>query len=387
MDPVEYCGWLTMAGTGKGALAQSVNILHVYRTYYPETQGGLEEVIRQLCASTSALGADCRVFTTSPTPEPTMIQRPECFVVQNKCNIEIASCNISIQALRNFGKQVEWADVVHYHYPWPFADALHFTAKHEKPTVVTYHSDIVRQKLLGWLYGPLMRSFLNSVDRIVCTSPNYFATSDVLSQFSSKVEVIPIGIDPDDSCTNSIPQKVDKDFFLFVGVMRYYKGLHILLDAIKDAPFNIVLVGSGPIEGDLRAQAIKMGLTNVVFAGHLDDTAKHALYRQARAVVFPSYLRSEAFGVTLVEGAMHGLPLISTEVGSGTSHVNIHNETGLVVPPASHIGLRRAMDFMWNNPNHAKRMGQAAKKRYEELFTARIMGNRYFDLYSELIRD
>ncbi|NKC00878.1 MAG: glycosyltransferase [Pseudomonadales bacterium] len=363
-----------------------MNVLHLYRTYFPDTQGGLEEVIRQLCASTSALGANCRVLTTSPSPHPQAIQRPECQVFQNKCDFEIASCNVSLSAIRNFKEHAKWADVVHYHYPWPFADLLHFCANHKKPTVVTYHSDIVRQRVLGMLYRPLMRSFLNATNRIVCTSPNYFATSDVLSQFAQKVEVIPIGIEREEFCAGSPDiDELGSDYFLFVGVMRYYKGLHILLDAAKDAPYKIVLVGTGPIEADLRAQADKAGLKNVVFTGRIDDATKHALYRQARAVVFPSYLRSEAFGVTLVEGAMHGVPLISTEIGSGTSHVNIHNETGLVVPPSSHVGLRRAMDRLWFNPAEAKTMGDAAKRRYEKSFTANIMGERYFSLYNEIV--
>lgn len=55
----------------------------------------------------------------------------------------MASCSISFSALPYFKRLVEWADVVHYHYPWPFADLLHFAARVRKPTVLTYHSDIV----------------------------------------------------------------------------------------------------------------------------------------------------------------------------------------------------------------------------------------------------
>ena len=66
------------------------------------------------------------------------------------------------------------------------------------------------------------------------------------------------------------------------------------------------------------------------------------------AVLFPSHLRSEAFGISLLEGAMYGKPLISSEIGTGTTYINIDKETGLVVPPSDPIALREAMDFLWN---------------------------------------
>jgi len=369
-----------------------VRVLHVYRTYFPDTQGGLEEVIRQICLNTQTLSVDSRVLTTSSNPASAPIDLNECTVYQNRKHIEIASCSIALGAVPEFKRQLAWADIVHYHFPWPFADILHFAVNVNKPTVVTYHSDIVRQRLLGWAYRPLMNRFLSSVDSIICTSPNYFATSDVLSRHAHKVNIIPIGINDlparhiqKEEVDIEIEAQYGRDFFLFVGVMRYYKGLHILLQAAHNASYRFVLVGSGPIEQDLKEQAKKMGLNNVTFAGYLPDRVKNHLFNLAIAVVFPSYLRAEAFGITLLEGARHGRPLISTEIGSGTSHVNIHGETGLVVPPGSHTALRRALDQIWHNRETAKHMGNQARKRYEKLFSGKVMGERYFALYQSML--
>ena len=316
-----------------------LRILHAYRTYFPDSHGGLEEVIRQICLNTAPFETESRVLSLSQSPSPEAIRREEARVYRAKLSFEVASCGISWDALGLFKRLVDWADIVHYHHPWPFADILHFYAKVQKPTLLTYHSDIVRQKVLRRLYAPVMNKFLNSVDRIVCTSPNYLATSDVLSRHSDKVEVVPIGINessyakPSNAALAAAQAQYGKDFFLFVGVLRYYKGLHILLDAIKDAPFHVVIVGSGPIERKLKLQAKNLHLTNVSFTGYVSDEEKISLFQLCRGVVFPSYMRSEAFGVTLLEGAQYSKPLISTEVGSGTSHVNISGETGLVVPP------------------------------------------------------
>jgi rhamnosyl/mannosyltransferase len=184
---------------------------------------------------------------------------------------------------------------------------------------------------------------------------------------------------------SDVESRYGRDFFLFVGVLRYYKGLHILLDAIKDAPYHVIIVGSGPTEQELKQQADELGLTNVTFTGYIDDAEKINLFKLCRGVVFPSYMRSEAFGVTLLEGAMYGKPLISTEVGSGTSHVNIDGETGLVVPPGSSKALREAMDQIYHRPDVARLMGGRARNRFEKLFTGELMGRRYHDLYSRLL--
>jgi glycosyltransferase involved in cell wall biosynthesis len=370
-----------------------MKVLHVYRTYFPDTQGGLEEVIRQICLNAGVHGVESRVFTLSRDPHPARVQVDDSQVLRVKQSFEIASCGFCFGGIRDFQREARWADVIHYHFPWPFADLLHALIRPACPAIITYHSDIVRQRALQVVYQPLMNRFLASVDRIVATSPNYYATSDVLSRFSEKVEIIPIGIEeasypsvaPDSHTLETVRADYGEGFFLFVGVLRYYKGLHILLDAIKDANYKVVIVGSGPVEAELRQQATRLGLDNVMFGGYVDDSIKMALFRLCRGVVFPSYLRSEAFGVTLLEGAMSGKPLISAEVGSGTSHINVQDRTGLVIPPGCPQALREAMDKLYYNPRMASRMGDNARLRYEELFTGKTMGARYTEVYRQVL--
>ena len=391
LSPQGLDGLVTVTAEPEVRPGRKIRVVHAYRTYFPDTQGGLEEVIRQICGNMANHQVESRIMALSDNPGKKILRRQEGRVYRPKQNVEIASCGISISAFCYFRKLVDWADVVHYHFPWPFADILHFGCGVQKPTVLTYHSDIVRQRFLGTLYAPLMNSFLSSVDKIVCTSPNYFATSDVLSRYSSKVEVVPIGIEQyatDEPCSEElaeVKQEFGEDFFLFVGVLRYYKGLHILLDAIKDTPYRVVIAGSGPTENELIKQVQILGLNNVKFAGHVSNTTKNALFKLCRGVVFPSYLRSEAFGVTLLEGAMAGKPLISTEVGSGTSHVNVHGETGIIVPPGSPKALRTAMDELWTQVSKAKVMGAKARRRYEDLFTGKLMSARYANIYGRLL--
>jgi rhamnosyl/mannosyltransferase len=308
-------------------------------------------------------------------------------------NFEIASTGFSFSAFLRFAQLAKQADIIHYHFPWPFMDLVHFATRIKKPSIVTYHSDIIRQEKLLKLYRPLKNRFLASVDKIVATSPNYFESSAVLAQYRHKTEVIPIGLD---KSTFTVPsfqliehwrKQIGDRFFLFVGVLRYYKGLHILLDALREVDYPVVIVGAGLMELELKEHARQLGLKNIHFLGALPEEDKIALFKLCYAVVFPSHLRSEAFGVSLLEGAMYGKPLISSEIGTGTSYININQQTGLVIPPGDAKLLEQAMRFLWNNPIIAEKLGEQAEKRYFEFFTAKLMASRYVDSYRLLLNE
>ncbi|CAB1405418.1 Glycosyltransferase [Pseudomonas fluorescens] len=370
-----------------------MRVLHFFKTYLPDSVGGIEQVIFQLCESGAQHGIDGQVLTLSADPTPPVVQLGQHEVHRARLDIQFASTGFSWSVFKQFRELAAEADVVNYHFPWPFMDLVHFASALNKPSVVTYHSDIIRQKHLLKLYRPLMNRFLASADRIVAASPNYLHTSDVLQQFQDKTRVIPYGLNKvgypqaDSARMNRWRQQLGDKFFLFVGVMRYYKGLHILLDALKDVDYPVVIVGAGPLELELHAQAQALGLRNIHFLGRLSDEDKVALLQLSYAIVFPSHLRSEAFGISLLEGAMYGKPMISSEIGTGTSYINIHNETGLVVPPSQPLAFREAMRTLWDDPQRAAAMGVKAEARYRQLFTADDMGRKWTALYQELLEE
>jgi rhamnosyl/mannosyltransferase len=368
-----------------------MRVLHFYKTYFPDSVGGVEQVIRQMCVGTGRLGITNQVLSLSRDQRLEPFDYEGHTVHRVPLNFELASNAVSVQAIGKLARMAAEADVVHYHFPWPFMDMAHFLARIDKPTVVTYHSDIVRQKALLKLYQPLKHRFLESVDTIVATSPNYLASSAVLDRYRDKTRVITFGLDkssypePDQARLDHWRTRVGPKFFLFVGVLRYYKGLHILLDAVAGTDYPVVIVGAGPIEAELKAHAERLGLKRVQFVGAVDDLDKAALLKLCYAVAFPSHLRSEAFGISLLEGAMYGKPMISSEIGTGTTYINVHGETGLVVPPSDHEALRAALTQLWNDPRMAQEMGQRAEARYWQLFTSAQMADNYARLYQELV--
>ncbi|QIA52005.1 glycosyltransferase [Pantoea agglomerans] len=368
-----------------------IKVLHCYKTYYPDTFGGIEQVIYQLAEGGAKQGIESTVFVHSPDFEAKVTTLDGHHINRVKTLCEVASTPFSFAAIKEFKSLAENADIVHYHFPYPFMDFMHFASAIKKPSVVSYHSDIVKQKVLLRLYTPLMNRFLSSVDRIVAASPNYVESSPVLQQFKDKVEVIPYGLDKqfyqnnDPAVLQKWQTRFPDGFFLFIGTFRYYKGLHILIEAAKNSRYPIVVVGAGPIEAELKSQAQQLGVNNIHFLGALEDSEKSALLQLCTCLVFPSHLRSEAFGISLLEGALYSKPLISSEIGTGTTFINIDRVTGLVVPPSDPAALRRAMDEIWQNPELATTYGAAALARFEALFTADRMIQSYTKLYKSLL--
>jgi glycosyltransferase involved in cell wall biosynthesis len=370
--------------------AGHMRVLHFFKSYAPDSFGGTQTVIGDIAHATAPLGVETEVLSLSRHPERDTVVIDGHLARKARLDFEIASTGFSFSAPRIFREMAARADVVHYHFPWPVADAVHFLSRSKRPSLVTYHSDIVRQRLLKAVYQPLMRGFLGDVGAIVATSPNYVATSPVLKDYSAKLSVIPLGAR--DITRTVMPaeavaawrRRLGDRYFVFVGALRYYKGLSFLLDAAARTGLPVVIVGAGEEQARLGAEIAARGLTNVTLLGQVSDRDKAIILRLATGFVFPSHLRSEAFGVSLVEAAASSLPLICCEIGTGTSFVNQHGVTGFVVPPADAGALADAMQRLWTDPARAAHMGAAARRRYEQLFTAEAMGAAYAELYRQL---
>lgn len=380
-----------------------MRVLHVFKWYYCDSKGGTEKVIQQLVASSLSMGVKSSVLCIAGDGygEPL---RPFSFAAtsskgeqgENICRcaptLSFDSIILSARMCYEFAQLARNHDLIHYHFPFPQQDMMHLLMRPRCPSLVTYHSDIVRQRFLSIMYTPMMNAFLSRVDAVVASSENYLASSPVLQRFRKKTVVIPYGLDeksyPDPSLERQglWRNKVGEDFFLFVGALRYYKGLDILLHAAAMTTRKFVLVGSGFRENELRAKVREQRLDNVHFVGQVSEEDKVALFKLCRAVVFPSHLRSEAFGITLLEGAMFGKPLISAEIGTGTSYINRDGHTGLVIPANDSQALCDAVERLATDRELSERFGRNARARYRELFTAEKYAKSYTALYEKLVQ-
>jgi len=381
----------------------TMRVLHVFKWYYCDSKGGTEKAIQQLVASSGREGIESSVLCIAEEGSGKRL-RPFSFSAASckgeegeaicRCapSLRFDSIVLSARMAYEFARLARDHDLIHYHFPFPQQEMMHLLIRPRCPSLATYHSDIVRQRFLSILYTPVLNLFLSRVDAVVASSENYFASSPVLQRFKEKVEVIPYGLDetaypvPSRKVEQLWRDKLGDDFFLFVGALRYYKGLDILLQAAAMAPRKFVIAGGGFLEKELREKMRELRLDNVHFTGRVSEEDKIALFRLCRAVVFPSHLRSEAFGIALLEGAMFGKPLISAEIGTGTSYINRHGHTGLVVPANDPRALADAVERLAQDRDLRERFGRNARTRYENLFTAEKYGKNYTALYEKIVQ-
>lgn len=370
-----------------------MRVLHIYKDFYP-ILGGIENHLLLLTGELARLaGMEVEVLVTN-TGLRTLVERFDGVEVTKAARLAtVASAPLSLALLRAAGQRPY--DIIHVHVPYPVGEMAALWRGRARRLVLTYHSDVVRQKTLLRLYHPFFLRLLARADAIIASSPNYAETSRYLAPFKGKCTVIPYGIDVPFFQQGADPEAVARlgatyqpPFILFVGVFRYYKGLHHLIQAMEEVPHGtLLLVGTGPQEGSLRAQVRRRGLeARVAFLGQVEQRLLPSFYHAAQVFVLPACQRAEAFGIAQVEAMACGLPVVSTEVGTGTSYVNRHGVTGLVVAPADPAALAGAINQLLGDEALRRTLGRAARERVAGEFTKERMVERVMALYQRVLQ-
>ena len=369
-----------------------MRILHIYKDYFP-VLGGIENHVRVLAEAGVARGHAVTVLVTSLDRRTRVESMNGVAVVKAARWINISSAPISPSLFAHARRLGRAADIVHLHFPYPLGEMAWLFSRSRAKTIVTYHSDIVRQKNLLRVYRPFLWRVLRRVDRILATSPRYIDTSPFISRFREKCTVVPLGVDVsrfatvDPARVTTLRNQLSNDptiqLVLSVGRLRYYKGLDTLLYALPGLPsVRSVIVGSGPMEVEWRALAASLGVAERVhFTGEVPDADLPVYYRAADLFVLPANARAEAFGTVLTEAMAAGLPCVTTEVGSATSWVVQDGVTGRVVPPRDPSALAQAIRSILDDPERCRAMGRAAAERARVEFDERVMIDRVFDIY------
>jgi rhamnosyl/mannosyltransferase len=172
------------------------------------------------------------------------------------------------------------------------------------------------------------------------------------------------------------------EFILFVGKLRYYKGLQFLIEAMPEIDAPLVIIGRGPMENDLKMLAANYGVAEKIrFVGEVTDDDLAAFYHACSLLVLPSVYRSEAYGLVQLEAHACGKPVISTRLGTGVEFVNMDGKTGLIVPPADSAALAKAVGELLADPARRKRMGDFARKRAQTEFDLQQMFEKVEAVY------
>ncbi len=370
--------------------------------------GGIENHLKVLAEGLSKVGHEATVLVTNTERATVTYQQNGVRVLKAGRSLHLASTPLSTAMLRL--ARAEQPDVVHLHMPYPPGDVVARVVRDTPPLVVTYHSDVVRQRRLLQLYRPLLEATLRRSSRVIATSEPYIHSSPFLRRHKPKCRVVPLSVDAErfgttpsaastalrrrllgnveDNVGGGSSEAQEQGLILSVGVLRYYKGLHVLLDALMDVNATLVVVGAGPEEQRLRELAQAFGIARRVhFAGRVADADLPTYYAAADVFVLPSQLRAEAFGMVQLEAMAAGVPVVSTELGTGTSVVNQHGRTGFVVPPSDPQALARALKVLLANAKLRQQLGGAARERVLTEFTPQLMIERTIGVYEEALAE
>lgn len=372
---------------------RKLKILQVNKLYYPVT-GGIERIVQYIAEGLNDQ-MDIQVLVcqkkgkgSSEIVHGVKVRRAGSLGV-------LFSLPISLPFLWEFRKMSRTADIVHIHTPFPLGDLACLMSGYKGKVIVSWHSDVVKQKKLMLFYRPIMERFLKRADAIIVSAEGIINGSSYLGPYRSKCRVVPFAVNPeiDQKGKEYIQRKSERKEetvsaaarFLFVGRLVYYKGVDVLLKAfqhVKNA--ELCIVGTGELEGELKQFTADHNMDDrVVFKGTVSDEQLEQEFENCDVFVLPSVMKSEAFGLVQQEAMAYGKPVINTRLKSGVPEVSLDGVTGITVEPGNAEELARAMQELADSPKKREAYGKAARRRVDEQYTMDRMLERIRKLYED----
>ncbi|HLE75099.1 MAG TPA: glycosyltransferase family 4 protein [Candidatus Bathyarchaeia archaeon] len=328
----------------------------------PPVKSGFARVIGRLAEELEKLGH-----------EVDMLSAYDChFKSVGEIKLVLSMENISKRMMGDY-------DIINVHGHTPtFSDRLLLKPKlFGKKVVYTLHC------LVNYYFKPfttLYNSVFNNIllrraDAVVVSSKSYY---DFVHGCSRKY-VVPWGVDVDRFSGNRVPHEGYR--LLFVGQMRPYKGVKVLLQAVKDIDAQLSIAGDGPDRATYEEYARKLEVENVRFYGAVSDDALRQLYLSSDILVLPSVSLNEAFGLVTLEAAAAGCAVIASDLPGLRDVVK---DFGILVKPNDSKSLRDALVTLKDEDVRKKytSKGLSAVTKYSWRKAAEEYSKIYDDLFS-----
>lgn len=360
-----------------------MKVLHVFKDLYPPLAAGITCYVHDVAGETVRRGHEVEVHVAG-VRKPVREVLPNGVIVHRHREVgRLLSMPMAPGLVT--GPRGTDADVVHVHMPNPIGEVGPLLNGHRVPVVASFHARLGRQRFLEPAYRPLRRALLGRATTVLVSS-EAMARSPELAGVRDKVVVLPYGVSPR-LLTDGAHPVADGDTLrlLYVGRLVYYKGLEVLIRALAAAPsprpWQLTVVGDGPLRVDLEHLAAGLGLNgDVRFRGSVGDDELRRAYASHDVFVLPSVSRAEAFGLAMAEAMANGMPVVSTELDTGTSWVNADGVSGLVVAPGDVAALGQALERL--RPAAARApLAAGARHRARELFCFQEHCDRLMGIY------
>lgn len=268
----------------------------------------------------------------------------------------------------------EGVDLIHLHFPDPFAHGVASLVAGRIPLVVSWHSDIVRQRIVGSAYRQFARLALRRPAAVLVATARH-ADSRQLDMLvpRERVHVVPYGID----AARFVPSAAvlaratvlraaygPRPLVFALGRHVGYKGFDVLIDAVAKSGAQLVLGGTGPLEQALRQRAAQSGeASRLHVIGEIPEADLAAWHHASDMYCLSSVEPAEAFGLVQAEAMACGRPVINTRLGNGVNEVSPDGVSGLTVPVGDVDALAKAIDTLSADPALRRRLGEAGRDR------------------------
>lgn len=368
---------------------------------YWRKDGGIETHVKTLCKSLASAGVDVVNLVSSIDQQGNRFEIDGYTVVESPTLGVYFSTSIAprmvLDARRLHAEQP--FDIVHLHFPDPMSHLVSLAMPAHIPRVITWHSDIVKQRHLLKLYRPFQLREIMRAKAIVAATPSHFtSTTQIPVQYPAiHKQVIPYGMDlgwldltPDMAAhAQTIRAQAGGRFMVFaLGRHVEYKGFDVLIRAMQHSNAFLFLGGDGPLTASLKAMAQQLGIADrVCFAGRLTESALAAHYHACDIFCLPSVTPNEAFGIVQIEAMACGKPVICTQLNNGVNDINPHMHTGLTIPPADPNAMTQAIEQLQHDQPLRQELGRNAQQHAHDRFSIQCMVNQHLALYAHVLTD
>jgi glycosyltransferase involved in cell wall biosynthesis len=399
---------LALAAEAKNAVQDKpLRVLQFGRFNNAEQNGGIERHMQLLCSGLVALNVDVTylVASDSLTSRTSTVTTPSgsyALIEAATFGTYFSTAASLMQVIKALMLHRQKAfDVVHFHLPNPLAHLASLLLPKNVKRVITWHSDIVKQKRLLSIYLPFLRRFVASADAVIAATPAHFtASTQIPGDYpSSKRHVIPYGRDFSDlaltpttaQLCSTIKAKAKTAsttgrIIFALGRHVYYKGFDVLIEAMQDIDAQLILGGDGPLKVELQELAERLGISHkVIFTGSIPETDLAAYFNACDVFCLPSVEQSEAFGLVQLEAMACGKPVVCTQLNNGVNVVNQAGVTGLVVPVRDAAALAAALNQLLSDDALRSKLGAQAKEHATQGYSLTAMTSHHRDLYYSLL--
>jgi rhamnosyl/mannosyltransferase len=351
-----------------------VRVLQVNKLYHP-WHGGIEQVAKDIAEGLQAHGWTTDVLVCMPRGRGREDRINGVRVIRTSALGMWLSMPLSPEFPLVFRRLCRRYDVILLHHPFPLGFLAHWLARPATPTAVWYHADIVRQRVSGAFFRPILRSVLDRSARVCVSSARLRNNSPALQPFRDRCSVVPFGVPLNRfAVTPEVARQVlclrrryGTPLLLVVGRLVPYKGHEVLLAAMEGVRASLVIVGDGPLRDKLKTVIRQRDLGHRVFlAGTVADTVPYL--HACDVLVLPSVSHAETFGMVQVEAMACGKPVVNTALPTGVPEVSVDGLSGLTVPPGDVEALAAALRRLVSDAELRARMGAEGRRRAASAF-------------------